>query len=152
MGNAGSVDTVVATHLLCSVDNATKVLHEVARVLKPGGKFVFLEHSLDPDSKSWRHLAQVAIAPFINILADGCKSLSIKETIMEATSSTSRQTRSQSTWLTRRRRQTKPESSKRNKRPSTQSSNRISNRSSKRIEHETNTRSCIQSQSRSKNG
>jgi len=87
--NAGSVDTVVATHLLCSVDNATKVLQEVARVLKPGGKFVFLEHSLDPDSKSWRHLAQVAIAPFINILADGCKSLSIKETIMEATSSTS---------------------------------------------------------------
>jgi hypothetical protein len=32
---------------------------------------------------------QVAIAPFINILANGCQSLPIKELIMEATSSTS---------------------------------------------------------------
>lgn len=36
-------DTVVATLVLCTV-NMEKSLHEIKRVLKPGGKFLFIEH------------------------------------------------------------------------------------------------------------
>lgn len=42
--SANSSDMVVSTLVLCSVSNLPKVLFEVKRILKPGGKFVFLEH------------------------------------------------------------------------------------------------------------
>lgn len=39
-----SFDAVVATLVLCSVPRVDAALAEVRRVLKPGGRFVFLEH------------------------------------------------------------------------------------------------------------
>ncbi|XP_059478093.1 N6-adenosine-methyltransferase TMT1A-like isoform X2 [Neocloeon triangulifer] len=39
-----SVDAVVCTLVLCSVDDVAAALAEVRRVLVPGGKFIFLEH------------------------------------------------------------------------------------------------------------
>ncbi|RJQ84628.1 MAG: class I SAM-dependent methyltransferase [Desulfobacteraceae bacterium] len=42
-----SVSTVVGTLVLCSVDNPRQVLSEVRRILKPGGRFIFLEHVAD---------------------------------------------------------------------------------------------------------
>jgi ubiquinone/menaquinone biosynthesis C-methylase UbiE len=42
-------DCVVSTFTLCSIDNVSKALSEVHRVLKPGGKFLFLEHGLSPE-------------------------------------------------------------------------------------------------------
>jgi ubiquinone/menaquinone biosynthesis C-methylase UbiE len=39
-----SVDTVVATLVLCTVKDPEQVLAEVARVLRPGGVFLFAEH------------------------------------------------------------------------------------------------------------
>jgi ubiquinone/menaquinone biosynthesis C-methylase UbiE len=39
-----SVDAVVATLVLCTVEKPAAVLSEVARVLRPGGRFVFVEH------------------------------------------------------------------------------------------------------------
>jgi ubiquinone/menaquinone biosynthesis C-methylase UbiE len=39
-----SVDTVVGTFVLCTVDDPAATLGEIARVLKPGGRFLFLEH------------------------------------------------------------------------------------------------------------
>ena len=40
----GSVDTVVSTLVLCTVDRPAVVLDEIKRVLRPGGRLLFLEH------------------------------------------------------------------------------------------------------------
>ena len=44
-----SFDSVVCTWTLCSIPNATQALSEAYRVLKPGGRFFFIEHGLSPD-------------------------------------------------------------------------------------------------------
>jgi len=53
-----SVDAVVTVNVLCSVGNMKQVLEEIHRVLKPGGVYYFLEHSLDHDTSSFRHYGQ----------------------------------------------------------------------------------------------
>lgn len=44
-----SVDTVVSTWTMCSVHDPRKVLEEIKRVLKTGGKFVFVDHGASPN-------------------------------------------------------------------------------------------------------
>jgi ubiquinone/menaquinone biosynthesis C-methylase UbiE len=44
----GSVDTVVATLALCSIPNDQAAVHEMARVLRPGGRLILLEHVASP--------------------------------------------------------------------------------------------------------
>lgn len=39
-----SVDAVVCTLVLCSVDDPARVVSEIRRVLRPGGRFHFIEH------------------------------------------------------------------------------------------------------------
>ena len=46
-----SFDTVVASLLLCSVDDQDRALGEIRRVLKPGGRYLFLEHVRSDDPK-----------------------------------------------------------------------------------------------------
>lgn len=50
---SASIDTVVATLVLCTVDDPERALREIARVLRPGGQFLFIEHI----RASWRPLA-----------------------------------------------------------------------------------------------
>jgi ubiquinone/menaquinone biosynthesis C-methylase UbiE len=40
----GSVDTVVSTLVLCTVDDPEGALREIARVLRPDGQLLFIEH------------------------------------------------------------------------------------------------------------
>jgi ubiquinone/menaquinone biosynthesis C-methylase UbiE len=42
----GMFDSVVSTLILCTVDDPESVISEGIRVLKPGGRFVFIEHQL----------------------------------------------------------------------------------------------------------
>ena len=42
-----SVDAVVATLVFCSVDDPTRTMQRVLRVLKPGGRFITMEHARD---------------------------------------------------------------------------------------------------------
>jgi ubiquinone/menaquinone biosynthesis C-methylase UbiE len=44
-----SFDTVVATLVLCGVDDQARSLREIRRVLKPGGQLLFLEHVRSDD-------------------------------------------------------------------------------------------------------
>lgn len=56
-----SFDSVVSTLVLCSVDSPDTALHEIKRVLKPGGKLYFIEHVLAKDAPhliKWQRLVQ----------------------------------------------------------------------------------------------
>jgi ubiquinone/menaquinone biosynthesis C-methylase UbiE len=67
----GSFDCVVSTFTLCSIDNVGQALGEVYRVLRSGGRFLFLEHGLSPEPgvQTWqRRLNGLEMR-----LADGCR-------------------------------------------------------------------------------
>ena len=54
---SGAFDCVVSTFTLCSIDNVASALAELYRVLKPGGRLLFLEHGLSPEPRvqKWQH-------------------------------------------------------------------------------------------------
>jgi ubiquinone/menaquinone biosynthesis C-methylase UbiE len=66
-----SVDAVVSTLVLCSVRDVAAVLREVLRVLKPGGKFVFLEHVAAPPGTLLRRVQRLG-RPISKFIGDGC--------------------------------------------------------------------------------
>ncbi|XP_031475394.1 uncharacterized protein LOC116247369 [Nymphaea colorata] len=66
-----SMDVVVGTLVLCSVKDVNATLEEVLRVLKPGGRFIFLEHVAAPDGTPLR-LLQGILNPLQKFVADGC--------------------------------------------------------------------------------
>lgn len=67
-----SVDAVVSTLVLCSVLDQKRSLSEIRRVLKPGGKFLFLEHVLSETDPKFAKL-QESLTPLQRSVADGCE-------------------------------------------------------------------------------
>lgn len=67
-----SVDAVVATLVFCSVANPARGLGEILRVLRPGGRFLFVEHVGAPLG-SWSRRIQRFVRPGWTMLADGCQ-------------------------------------------------------------------------------
>jgi len=49
-----SFDTVVATLVLCTVDDQPRALRELRRVLRPGGRLLFRRTGTRTGSRSWR--------------------------------------------------------------------------------------------------
>lgn len=65
-----SIDTAVITFTLCSVADPMAALGEIRRVLKPGGRVLFLEHGLSPEPRvaRWQH----RLNPLWRRFAVGC--------------------------------------------------------------------------------
>jgi SAM-dependent methyltransferase len=66
-----SVDGVLSTLVLCSVDDQRQTLEEIARVLRPGGAFVFVEHVAAAPRSLLRGVQRLA-TPFTRRLDRGC--------------------------------------------------------------------------------
>ena len=63
-------DSVVSTWTLCSIENLPQALEEIHRVLKPEGKFFFVEHGLSdqPKVQRWQHF----LNPILKKPLGGC--------------------------------------------------------------------------------
>ena len=63
-------ETVVSTWTLCTIPDPVLALREVGRVLKPGGRFLFLEHGRSDDrtTAAW----QDRLNPIQNVMGCGC--------------------------------------------------------------------------------
>ncbi len=76
-------DCVVSTWTMCSIPQVGRALDEIHRVLRPGGRLVFLEHGLsgNPHVRKW----QRRLNPIEGLLADGCRlDLDIEAVIQSA--------------------------------------------------------------------
>jgi ubiquinone/menaquinone biosynthesis C-methylase UbiE len=65
-----SVETILLTFTLCTIPDWRAALQQMMRVLKPGGKLLFVEHGESPDNTTskWQH----RITPGWKRLAGGC--------------------------------------------------------------------------------
>lgn len=68
--DARSIDTVVTTWTLCSIPEAVGALREMRRVLKPGGRLLFVEHGRAPEQsvRKW----QDRLTPAWKRIGGGC--------------------------------------------------------------------------------
>ena len=63
-------DAIVMTWTLCSIPNPIAALTEMRRVLKPGGRLLFVEHGLSPETRiaRWQH----RLTPYWKRIGGGC--------------------------------------------------------------------------------
>ncbi|HRI80441.1 MAG TPA: class I SAM-dependent methyltransferase [Cyclobacteriaceae bacterium] len=64
-------DFAICTLVLCSVTDPAKALAEIKRVLKPGGKMIFIEHVAAPQHSRLRAFQNFS-NPMNRVFADGC--------------------------------------------------------------------------------
>ena len=67
---ANSVDTVLVTYTLCTIEDAIPALEGMRRVLKPNGSLLFCEHGVAPDENVRRW--QSRLNPVWSRFAGGC--------------------------------------------------------------------------------
>ena len=65
-----SVDAVLCTWSLCTIPDGIAAVREARRVLRPGGRFHFIEHGAAPDTKVRRW--QDRLNPLQNRIGGGC--------------------------------------------------------------------------------
>ncbi len=65
-----SMDAVVSTFTVCSIHRVENALKEIYRILKPGGRFYFIEHGKSP--KNFLFTIQKIITPVSKHLTGGC--------------------------------------------------------------------------------
>ncbi len=65
-----SFDSIVSTWTLCSITHVDRAISEIYRLLKPGGKFLFIEHGISKETniKTWQN----RLTPIQKVIADGC--------------------------------------------------------------------------------
>jgi ubiquinone/menaquinone biosynthesis C-methylase UbiE len=63
-------DTIVMTWTLCSIPDPRAALDEMRRILKPGGRLLFVEHGLSPEPRiiRWQH----RLTPCWRRIGGGC--------------------------------------------------------------------------------
>ena len=67
---SASVDAVICTLVLCTVEDQAAALEEVRRILRPGGRFVFIEH-VGSGPGPIRALQRLLLRPWRYVF-DGC--------------------------------------------------------------------------------
>lgn len=78
----GRFDVVVTTFVLCTIPDPGAAVREFARVLRPGGRLLFLEHVIAPPGP--RRFGQRVINPVMKVINCGCSLLcDTKSTITE---------------------------------------------------------------------
>jgi ubiquinone/menaquinone biosynthesis C-methylase UbiE len=79
-----SIEYIVSTWTLCSIENLTPALNELHRVLKPTGTLHLIEHVQYQDNKTLKHL-QNLLTPLQKRLADGCHlNRNIEQALLDA--------------------------------------------------------------------
>ena len=68
--DAASADTIVLTYSLCTIPDVAAATAEMRRVLRPGGRLLFAEHGLAPDTsvRKWQH----RVTPLWKKIGGGC--------------------------------------------------------------------------------
>jgi ubiquinone/menaquinone biosynthesis C-methylase UbiE len=68
--DAASFDAAVMTYTLCSVDEPLRALGEIRRVLRPGGRLIFVEHGLAQRAST--RLVQRGLTPVWRRFSGNC--------------------------------------------------------------------------------
>jgi len=66
-----SVDAVISSLLLCTVADPGQVVSEIRRILRPGGRYAFLEHAAAPDGTVLRGIQRAVRRPWAWVF-EGC--------------------------------------------------------------------------------
>lgn len=77
-----SYDFVISTLVLCTVENPRQCVHQIQRILKPGGTFVFIEHVKAKDGSLLSFIQNMIHKPW-HWFFEGCHTNRDTRTLLE---------------------------------------------------------------------